>query len=365
MKKKFMILIITISFTSLFLGACNIFFEPDNSAVTTYEYFWTLFDENYANFAAKPSIDWGTVDSEHRPLVNDSINNEELWGVLTSMIDELDDEHVFISYNDKSRAYISGGVGEAQPADIGWVQDFYLSFAMDIEVIKENYLSDPQVSGQNEEENREIITYGQLPADVYYIHISTFLPAEGVITPGTWTKEIGRLVAQNKDAAGIVLDVRNNGGGLDVNLKQVASYFTNEEFDFNVVKSKTGPGHLDFTPGYVNKIEPDGSIYFDGPIVVLINGATLSSAEWFAYAMGQLDNVTLLGTVSAGAAGGVNGVDLLPNGWIVRMVREFNETPDGSDLEGSGVLPDITALNTIEEIEAGTDSQLEAALALF
>ena len=48
----------------------------------------------------------------------------------------------------------------------------------------------------------------------------------------------------------------------------------------------------------------------------------MSNAEWFSYAMSLKNKVTTIGDITAGATSGINGVDLLPNGWMLRIVRE-------------------------------------------
>lgn len=365
MKYSIRYIFLKLAVAGLFLlthSSCSKFDEPINSPTSTYDVFWSLIEENYIGFTLKPNLDWYSIDNHFRNQVNNNTSNNELWSIFSSMLDSINDKHIFISNSDKSDVYISGGIGKARMDDVKWLRDYYKSFPFDIDVIKQNYLINPQTSGYNEEEERNILTYGSLANNSYYVHISTFFPANGINKPGDWTSDFEHILKENKHIDKLVIDVRNNSGGLNVNVQQIASLFTNKQLFYSYTVTKTGDAYSDFSNSYDNSVFPDDDFYFNKPIVIISNRASMSNAEWFVYIMSLIENVTIIGDSTAGATLGVNGVDLLPNGWLVQFPRELNYTEKGASFEGVGYAPDILVQNSDEDITNGIDKCIEASM---
>ena len=59
--------------------------------------FWNLIDENYAAFDLKPNMNWQEINNHYINLVNANTTQDELWVIFSSMLDSLNDKHVFIS----------------------------------------------------------------------------------------------------------------------------------------------------------------------------------------------------------------------------------------------------------------------------
>jgi C-terminal processing protease CtpA/Prc len=117
-------------------------------------------------------------------------------------------------------------------------------------------------------------------------------------------------------------------------------------------------------------IEPDPAHYrYDNPVVVLINGASLSAGEIFPEVMKQLPNVTLVGDTTAGA--GCNDYEAtsgdlrLPSGRLIHIPTACLGLYAGGLLEWNGVSPDIRVPMTASDVAAGVDVQLEAAMGLL
>jgi len=358
MKKIVYILAVNI----IFLISCEKFDGPENTSISTYDVFWNLIDENYAAFDLKPNMNWQEINNHYINLVNANTTQDELWVIFSAMLDSLNDKHVFISNSDKSDVYFSGGIGKARMNNTDWLKDYYKSFPFDLDIIKQNYLINPQSSGYNEEEERDILTYGYLSESAFYIHISTFFPANGVNSPGDWTSDFESILKENKVAERLIIDVRNNSGGLDTNVQKIASFFVDKQLIYSSTIPKTGPGYNDFDNPYENSILPDGGFYFSKPVTVITNKSSMSNAEWFAYAMSLNKAITTVGNYTAGATLGINGVDLLPNGWLLQISRELNYTEKGESFESIGYAPDVLVQNMEDDIANGIDKCLEEAM---
>ncbi len=168
--------------------------------------------------------------------------------------------------------------------------------------------------------------------------------------------EANKILNENNVEA-IVLDLRNNPGGLVSEAKNVASLFL--EKDQPIVKEcdkkeectwlkSDGPGKL-----------------ANYPIIVLINEGTASAAEILTGALkSNLDNVTLLGDTSFGK-GLVQRVVYLSDGSIIKITTEKWYTPDGEQINEKGIEPDIKIEITKEDIEKEKDPQLQKAIEII
>jgi carboxyl-terminal processing protease len=135
---------------------------------------------------------------------------------------------------------------------------------------------------------------------------------------------------ERQGAAGFVLDLRGNPGGLVTQAVTVASLF----IDHGVVVSLQGAHQpqqvLDAIPGTATKL----------PLVVLVDRYTASAAEIVAAALKDHHRATIVGQQTFGKAL-VQAVDPLDNGAALEMSVAHYSTPSGADLSGVGLAPQI------------------------
>ena len=163
---------------------------------------------------------------------------------------------------------------------------------------------------------------------------------------------------------GIVVDVRNNGGGSDRNSKTVASRFFDEKRLFRYVRYRNGPRHSDFTDFIPDYIEPEGKTQFTKPVILLTNRRCFSATEDFVLAMRILPQVTVVGDTTGGGAG--NPVlRVLPNGWLYRLSRWIEYTSEKESFEGIGFAPDILVGISPADSLSGKDTILETAIRML
>lgn len=100
---------------------------------------------------------------------------------------------------------------------------------------------------------------------------------------------------------------------------------------------------------------------FEKPIVLLTSGMTASAAEIFTLMMRELPNVTLIGEPTSGEFSDIFS-GILPNSWDFGLSNERYTATDGAVYEKVGIPPQQEVLITLEDIQAGRDAVLEAAL---
>jgi carboxyl-terminal processing protease len=182
---------------------------------------------------------------------------------------------------------------------------------------------------------------------IAYISISIFGDNTGAEIHSILTD----LLAQNP--SGIILDLRNDPGGLTYAAVQVASEFIGEGV---IYYEEFGDGTR-----YENRALSGGLATGDIPLVVVVNQYTISAAEIVAGAIQDTGRGTLIGEVTFG-----KGTEqrLLPttNDGTVRVTVAQWLTPNGRTINGIGLTPDQVVEMTDEDYQAGRDPQLDAAV---
>jgi len=215
----------------------------------------------------------------------------------------------------------------------------------------------------------EPIKFGNLPT-----FFSRFARDEHT-TPGG--RRVGRIwfnfwmppVIRQVDAAvdayrafdGIVVDLRGNRGGAGGMVLGIAGHFLAERVSLGDFRYRTNTLHMRANPRLVSQAN-ERVTPFAGPVAVLIDETSASASEVFAGGMQAIGRVRVFGSTSLG--GVLPAVtDRLPNGDVLYHAIADFATPDGTVLEGRGVLPDEPVRPTRADLLAGRDPVLDAALA--
>jgi carboxyl-terminal processing protease len=188
-----------------------------------------------------------------------------------------------------------------------------------------------------------------------YIRLSQFQ----VHTGADMIKAMGKLKKENGgDLKGLVLDLRNNPGGVLQAAVDVTDAFINEGL---VVYTK---GRLPDTDMQFSATPGD---HLNGvPIVVLINGGSASASEIVAGALQDHQRAVIMGTTSFGK-GSVQTVLPLHNNRALKLTTARYYTPGGRSIQAEGIVPDITVedarLTTVEENDRVKEADLSGHLA--
>ncbi len=152
--------------------------------------------------------------------------------------------------------------------------------------------------------------------------------------------------------SGIILDLRDNLGGVLEAAVDLASQFLEEGVVLYVID---GEGNRE--PWEVR----EGGLATDLPLAVLVNGNSASASEIVAGALQDHGRGVVIGTKTLGK-GSVNHFHQLSDGSAIYITTARWYTPNERQIEGQGILPDVTVEITAEDIEADYDPQLERAI---
>ncbi len=164
-----------------------------------------------------------------------------------------------------------------------------------------------------------------LEPEIGYIELSEFQEH----TPQQLRDALGDLEAQ--EVRGLILDLRYNNGGLLSKAVDVASEFL---ANGNVLTTMDSNGEEE-----VYDVNPVGTA-LDIPLVVLVNGFTISSAEIVAAALQDHGRALVVGSRTFGK-GSVSTITPLSDGAGLNIVNSRWFTPNGKAIEGAGLEPDI------------------------
>jgi carboxyl-terminal processing protease len=168
--------------------------------------------------------------------------------------------------------------------------------------------------------------------DIGYISLATFDAVSAALLRD------GIVGLRSAGAKGLILDLRDNGGGLLDSAVEILSEFV--EAGTVCLGCNVGgePDSLDVTG--------NGSAY-DLPLVVLVNGLSASASEIVAGALQAHGRGLVVGTTTFGK-GSVNLLMPLASGAGLYITTSRWQTPDGRLIEGKGIVPDVVVGDTLD-----------------
>ena len=316
--------------TFLFLGCSELLVnEPDSTEnITDFQSAWDIANTYYPFFEFK-GIDWDSLYTVYYPQVLEA-KGDEIYFILYDLFKELKDGHVEI--------HTQGGF--SIPTYL-WERNRDLK-AFSPEVVRSYFDKPLKVTGNYK------IAYELIDNLIGYIHLSTF-------TKGDWIHDIDKVLNYFKNTKGLVIDIRNNGGGSSITYDYMLSRFINEPIEETVFFKNGSQKSWWIYPG---------GVQYRGNVVILINGASFSASEIFPELMRQLPNVIVVGDTSGGG-GGASEIFHLPSGKRLKLPVKYFKRLDGEMIEWNGIIPDIVVEQTETDIKLGREKKLEHSKTLL
>ncbi|WP_162165057.1 S41 family peptidase [Paenibacillus graminis] len=217
---------------------------------------------------------------------------------------------------------------------------------------------------------------GQILKEKYgYVKIRYYLPGTKQSDPAKALEDIIKEF-QEKLVKGIIIDLRDNPGGDDDLVAQMAGLFVNGKRIFEYVSYyNRNTGRFEINRAETRTVQPS-RVYFPGKIAILINHNTASSGEGLPLFLQGMPNVKIIGFTSTNGSFGVVSAPIemnMPEGYVVRFpdgrsLDQNQQIQGDSDERGhGGVTPDIKVPMNGQtfkmKVIEGQDVELNYALA--
>jgi C-terminal processing protease CtpA/Prc len=386
------------------------------SYTKNFDKLWQAVEKTYPYFELK-GVDWDQVHEQYYPLIEDAKNDQEYFETIAHMLGELEDAHcdvvepaldnkLYASIINRGDLAIIDLVGYS--GEIAGLRSGMLLLEVNGKSVEE-FVPTIDVSTNNASTSwmRKIRAYEVLlaiPEDPDEILNVTVMDQDGIesdleiklLTPPAdwqphyanqkgsaveWRKisdqigyiRIDRLwnkgddVVEDFDSAlnelmemeGLILDLRQNGGGDSRIGDKIAGRFMSVPFQYgqDTFRKRLYKFAWRNTVNYFAK--PRGEIY-TGKLVVLTDYPVMSSAEWLVGALVDSDRAISVGRVTGGATG--NPIEFSLPGGKVRFSTASFTRPDGSLVEGRGYSPDIFVEWTVDDLKNNIDPDIQAGI---
>ncbi|MEA3406306.1 MAG: S41 family peptidase [Pseudomonadota bacterium] len=345
------------------------------SPETTVEHFIQSFDDYYAFFNER-GVSWSEKSNSLLETTSPEMSDQALFSALSDALAGIDDGHVMLTAETQNFRPV-------KPRGANRVIEESFEQQTEYTDIQEyaNHLSDKythNLSAYFDDGSVELIdgTYGPSfiaatinDGQVGYLSISN-MAFLSTVEDGLDLKSnldvvdqvFPEFLDQFSSTHAMVVDIRNNSGGMDEVALRMVAYFLSNRQQFGSKFARTAYGEFNHQQAWV---EPATDSPYLNPVILITGGATASAAEIFTLAMKSLPQVTQIGESTSGMLSDVLEKEL-PNGWGIWMANEVYQDINGQSFESIGIEPEQEVLTfSIEAINSGKNPAIELALQLI
>jgi carboxyl-terminal processing protease len=392
--------------------------SPDaNWRMTALNFVWNTVNERYYDPKLN-GVDWKAVRAQYEPRLMAAKNDDDYWELLDKMTGELKDSHtrvhspklvqqqrnneshglglgflemegalVITSVNPQSDAFWAGAragmviktiddepaitlyrrlVQESRDTSTPWARtrgaarkinsgDIGTSISMTF--IRSDGSEFAATMKRRRFTGAPDYAARVLPSGFGYVRFSGFSSnmQEGII----------REIDQMKDTPGMIVDLRNNGGGSGgMAASLLARFFKDDQKGLTASTRDGKPIKVFFVP--VIQLEPTlkglGERAYSKPVVILTNENSASASEIFSIVMKESGRATVIGQRTCGCLLAYMGLTDVPGGAQMAYSEVSYRTKSGARVEGEGVAPNIEVAISRDDVLLNRDRVLERAI---
>ena len=293
---------------------------------------WSAIRDHYS-YRDRLKIDWDALLQSQEATLLSSKTPKEFAGVAGKALARAEDKHIWFQIgNEVVPSYVRPSVPNA------------------------NYSLLPKLVPRPKKHARAVVS-GRWDDGIGYLAIASWdrKRLEG-------GKSIFDALADVRDTRALIIDVRANGGGDELLAREFAGCFVEKRCLYATHVYRDPNSATGFAPQRERWIEPNANHPpFEGRVAVLSGPAVMSSCESFLLMMKCAPDTVIVGATSQGSSGNPKPHDLR-NGVTVLLPSWKDRTPNGEELEGVGVRPDIAVQASPDDFRLA-DPVLAEALA--
>jgi carboxyl-terminal processing protease len=391
--------------------------NPDAWKKQALEYVWTTVNTKYYDPALN-GIDWKAARNRYEPLLEAAKTDDEYWELLDKMTGELKDSHTRVHSPKQAQAQRENqapglGIGLAEidgvlvltsvhpDSDAYWAgvragmtiktidgEPAIRRYRRFLEASRDSSTPWARVRGAQRKitagdvDSKSEMTFVRgdgseialtqkrrvfrsapefvqrvLPSGFGYVRFSGFVPQ--------FERQVLTALDKMKDTAGMVVDLRGNGGGSGDMARTLVTKFLSDTQKAGRVLTRTGKPISVFMYDIIKndpEYKGDKAKAYTKPLVILINENSASASEIFTSALQELGRATVIGRRTCGCLLGYLGYAELPGGGLLAYSEIGFVSPKGKRVEGEGIAPDLEIPLTTSDLVMNRDRTLEAAV---
>ena len=339
-----------------------------------FESFWKIMDKNYAFFELK-NINWEQVYKENKGKINENTTDDELFEILANILTPFNDAHIKLTTNEAEKRVFSGGrvslfntefsSDSLKVAYFENVENTLITLGFDsLKLVGPILNKNKPVYNHSPFEYTKSNQFGYLKISWFFYNWSKISRLNLSKDRKQYLNAFHSILDELKSMDGIIIDLRNNIGGVSGYPEKLTGRFTTQKFIGEYTCKRKKGSHESFTKLKPTKVKPGKEKPFLKPVVILVNDETVSASEEFVIMMKSIPNVKIIGVPTQGALSDVYSKKL-PNGWTISLSNMRFYTPDMVCYENIGIPVDIQVQNTLEDLETKNDPVIKKAIEIL
>ncbi len=387
----------------------------DWGRAAAFDFVWDTIDQRYVDPRFN-GVDWRAIGARYRPLALKARQDDDFWDVLNRMAGELRDSHTrveaprFVSMRRRQESVslgldinrVEGKIvvaGVTPNSDAYWAgvragmevaridsipaeeryapvlaaeREQSTQWAKERRAFRTLLLGEPETKILFEFVRNDGSTFSttltrrvtgaapsaiarKLPSGFGYIRFTDFSRAV--------RSQVLQAIRSQHSLPGLIIDLRNNGGGSAAMAEEIAEHLVKEKTDVGTIITRSGePVTLFGFPVEKMKRTLTGSPYaYDKPVVLLVNAGSASASELLAGGLQDIGRAKVVGQRSCGCLLGFLGYASVPGGAELAYSEIGMVSANGHRIERQGVIPDVEVPIKRDDLLVNRDRTLESA----